>query len=180
MLNSGTLPREWVAIGRLSHTQGNQGELFGEIQTDFPDRFTGLASISILLSGNRVENFLIEKIRNHKEGIVFKFSGVSTISDAEKLVGGLLVVAEDGLIPLDEGQYFHFQLTECQAVNMEGDSLGRILRIDDFGGNQLLVVQSTGGEEFWVPFSKDFVKKVDVRQQRIILDVPEELRHLNP
>jgi 16S rRNA processing protein RimM len=180
MLNSDTLPEEWVAVGRLSHTQGNQGELFGEILTDFPDRFNELHSISVFLFGKRVENVATENIRTHKEGMVFKFSGVHTISEAEKLVGSLLVIAKENLIRLAPGQYYHFELAGCRAVDGNGATIGEIIRVDDFGGNQLLAIHNAKGQEFWVPLAKEFIRSIDCRLRLVTLEIPEELMHLNP
>lgn len=180
MQNSGSHSEDWVAIGRLSHTQGNHGELFGEILTDFPGRFDGLTAISILRPNNRVEDYPIESLWTHKDGIVFKFLGVDSISEAEKFVGGLLVVNRENLTPLTEGQFYHFDLVGSDALNEAGEGIGKIVRIDDFNGNQLLAVEKNDSREFWVPFSKDFILHVDCRLKQVILRIPEELESLNP
>ena len=48
----------------------------------------------------------------------------------------------------------------------------------DFGGSEVLKVDSDNGETL-IPFAQEFLKKIDLDQQRIEVDLPEGLRGLN-
>lgn len=181
MPDSGTPSEDWVTISRLLHTQGNRGELFGEILSDFPERFESLERVTLSTPAGAFHEFAVEYTRWHKKGVVFKLDGVDSISEAETLVGGWILVDPAHLTPLSEGTYYQFELIGCQAFNEAGQNLGSIVRVDDFGGNQLLVIQPEAGseEEFWVPFSKEHILKVDCSGKRVTMQVPEALVRLN-
>jgi 16S rRNA processing protein RimM len=181
MPDSGTHSEDWVAISRLLHTQGNRGELFGEILTDFPERFESLEKVTLSTPAGAFREFTVEYTRWHKKGIVFKLDGIESISEAETLVGSGILVDSAHLTPLTEGTYYQFELVGCQACSEAGQNLGIVVRVDDFGGNQLLVVQpeTESEEEFWVPFSKEHILEVDCSGKRVTMRVPEDLARLN-
>ncbi len=178
---SGQGAEDWIVISRLQHTQGNRGELFGEILTDFPERFDSLEEVTLGNLAGHYLDYRVEYTRWHKKGIVFKFAGIDSISEAEALVGNQVLLDPTGLPPLEEGTYYQFDLIGCRAVDESGAFLGRVVRVDDFGGNQLLAIQpeSKPEEEFWVPFSKEHVCKVECTRKEVTLRISQELIGLN-
>ncbi len=61
---------------------------------------------------------------------------------------------------------------------MSGEYLGTITDVLDLGGAEVLKVDREN-EETLIPFAKEYLKKIDLDQQRIEVDLPEGLRELN-
>jgi len=94
-------PDGWIAIAVLGKTRGNHGEL-----TAFPlsgklERFEALEEVFLFGTGQRYE---VESTWFHNGTLIFKFQGVDTISDAERLVGQEVRVPMSQRTPLEEGE----------------------------------------------------------------------------
>jgi ribosomal 30S subunit maturation factor RimM len=61
---------------------------------------------------------------------------------------------------------------------VSGECLGTITDVLDFGGSEVLKVDSEN-EETLIPFAQEYLKKIDLDQKRIEVDLPEDLRGLN-
>ena len=132
----------------------------------------------VLLTGSREHETEIEFFRRQHQHCIIKFRGIDHISEAERLVGAEIKIAADQLNPLQEGWFYTFQLKGCRVFAASGECLGTITDVLDFGGSEVLKVDSEN-EETLIPFAQEFLKKIDLDQQRIEVDLPEGLRGLN-
>ena len=163
---------ELVAIARITRPRGIRGELVAEVLTDFPDRFDGLEMVTALLDEDRRE-LKIEKAWFQNERIVLKFSGVNTIEAAEELRNAEICVPESDAVELEDGEFFDWQLEGCEAVTIDGETLGTVKELMRTGGTEILVVK--GDREYLIPFAESICTKVDVENKRIVVDPPEGL-----
>ena len=80
------------------------------------------------------------------------------------------------LPPPEEDEFYLADLIGLEAVTEEGESLGRIVAVPNFGGGELLEIVPEGrrtGE--YLPFTKAFVPQVDIAGGRVVVRVPEGL-----
>ena len=120
----------------------------------------------------------IEFFRRQHGHCVIKFRGVDHISDAEGYVGADIRIPASQLKPLEEGWFYTFQLKGCRVFAVDGEFLGTITDVLDLGGSEVLKVERES-EETLIPFAKAYLKKIDLDQQRIEVDLPAGLRELN-
>ena len=118
----------------------------------------------------------------HKGGVVLKFAGVDSISDAERLAGCELQVPEKQRAQLDPGSAYVSEIVGCD-VWVGPRFLGRVSEVQ-FGAGEapLLVVKlpvCATQNEVLVPFAQDFVRSLDVGAKRIDMDLPEGLLELD-
>src|SRR5512136_689675 len=81
---------EFVTVAKVTKTQGRKGEVAAALMTDFPERFATRKRLLALESdarGERRRELELEDYWLHKGGVVLKFVGVDSISQAETLVG---------------------------------------------------------------------------------------------
>jgi 16S rRNA processing protein RimM len=109
---------------------------------------------------------------------IIKLRGVDSISEAERLVGGDLVVPEHQIPAVEEGLYYTFHLKGCDVVTVSGEKIGTVTDVLDSGGTELLQVEGTDGE-LLIPFAQSYLRQVDIKGRRIEVDLPEGLRDLN-
>jgi 16S rRNA processing protein RimM len=119
----------------------------------------------------------IEFVRRQHGRLILKLRGVDSISDAERLAGAELVVLE-GQLPLpEEGFFYTFHLKGCSVI-AAGESLGMVTDVLDHGGTHILKVAGKDGE-ILIPFAQSYLRKIDIGQRRIEVDLPEGLLDLN-
>jgi 16S rRNA processing protein RimM len=163
----------WVAIALLGKPRGNRGELTAIGLTSKPERFESLERV--FLSGHS-EPFVIEEIWEHKGGLVFKFEGVDSISEAEALHGCEVRVPASERVQLDPGEYFDSDLTGCEVVDQAtGNHLGKVTALQDGGGSGLLVLD----DSTLIPFASSICVLIDVARKRIEVKLPDGLLDVN-
>lgn len=167
----------WVAVALIGRTRGNRGEVTALPLSDKPERFQNLREVYLESATLRVPApYRVEETWFHQGVLVFKFAGVDTISDAEKLAGAEVRVPADQRVSLEEGEYFQSDLVGCEVVEREtGRSLGRVTGWQEGGGAGLLQVDST----WLIPFARSICVEIDPAARRIAVDLPDGLKDLN-
>ena len=164
----------WIAIAVLGKTRGNRGELTAFPLSGKAERFEALHEVFLFGSGGRYE---VETTWFHQGTLIFKFRGVDTISDAERLNGAEVRVPMEQRIALEPGEFFQSDLLGCEVVDRRsGQSLGRVSAWQDGGGSGLLVVN----DGLLIPFVRAICVEIDPAARRIAVELPEGLKDLNP
>ena len=162
----------WVAVAVLGKTRGNRGEITAFALSSKPERFQSLREVYLFGSGEKAE---VENTWFHSGVLIFKFRGVETISDAERLNGMEVRVPFSERAPLEENEFFQSDLMGCDVVDRRsGESLGRVTGWEDGGGSGLLAVG-----DLLIPFVRAICVEIDLAARRITVELPEGLKDLN-
>lgn len=162
--------------------QGRRGEVLAQLHTDFPERFEERRELSGLAADGTRRELQLEEHWFHKGGIVLKFAGVDSISDAEQLAGWEVQIPREQRAELEEGATYVSELVGCEVwVGGEtGSELLGIVADVDFGGGAapMLVIRCSDGQEYLVPYAEEFLRAVNLEQRRIEMNLPEGLLEL--
>lgn len=167
-------------MARVLGPQGRRGEVLAELHTDFPERFDERRSLWGLAADGSRRELQLEEHWFHKGGVVLKFAGVDSISDAERLKGWEVQVPSEERTKLEKGSAYVSDIVGSDVwINHGQRFLGRVSDVQ-FGAGEapLLVVKlpvCAVQNEVLVPFAEEFVKKFDVAGKRIDMEVPEGL-----
>jgi len=113
--------------------------------------------------------------RPHKGGLVVRAQEVATREEAEALRGLGLYVPRDALPdPEDEDEFYLIDLIGAAVATIEGEDLGVVRNVQNFGAGDLLEIAPAEGASWWLPFTREAVPKVDLAARRIIVAPPEE------
>lgn len=152
------------------------------MHTDFPERFAERRELSGLAANGERRELRLEEHWFHKGGIVLKFAGVDSISEAEQLAGCEVQIPSGQRAELEEGAAYVSELVGCEIwVDAEPDNklLGEIADVDLSGGAApLLVVRNPEGQEYLVPYAEEFLQSADLSCGRIQVKLPEGLLEL--
>lgn len=169
---------EDVVIARIVKARGIRGEVACAVETDFPGRFSSLERVTVWMPDGTRLSLSVENSWFHNQRVVLKFEGYDTMTAAQGLVGGRLVIAEADVEPLAEGQFFERQIIGSEVFTSDGGTLGVITRIMRTGGTDLLVLQGVDGLERLIPFADDICTEVDLAAKRITIAPPDGLLDL--
>ena len=84
-------------------------------------------------------------------------------------------MAEETLPPLEDGEYYWFQLVGMEVVSDSGETVGTVREIMETGGHDVYVVERPSGEEVLIPTVKQFVVNIDHEKRRITVRYLEGL-----
>jgi len=173
--NSG---EEDIVIARIVKPRGIRGEVSCVIETDFPERFSSLESVTVWLPDGSRPKLRVEDCWFHNDRVILKFEGYDTMTAAQGLTGGRLVISDTNSDLLEDGQFFEHQVIGSDVVTSDGRSIGRVKSVMRTGGTDVLVLETVEGLERMVPFADEICTDVDVGAKRIIVDPPAGLLDL--
>lgn len=163
-------PDDLYDVGRVIKPFGRHGEVSVECFSGDPERFAHVERVFAQAPRQKAHQVLeLESARPHKGMALVGFVGIESIDDAETLRGFMLRLPREELMPLDEGEYFLFDLLDCAVFNRDGDPLGTITAFDDNGPQLLLELTDPQGRSAEIPFVDAFFPEVDVKAKRMTL-----------
>lgn len=201
-------PVAWVWLARIRRPQGRKGEVFAEILTDFPEKFTERKRMWLLPApelpggrsnagaprpshlGTRETNSIDLQPRRaeltthwlHKDGVVLHFAGVDSISAAEALKGLIVAIPRAERAALAGDETYISDLIGCTVVDVAGAEpvpVGEIEDVDRTDGPvPLLMVRGPQGEVL-IPFAKSYLRRIDLAGRRVEMALPEGLVNLD-
>jgi 16S rRNA processing protein RimM len=162
----------WVTVALLGKTRGNRGELTAVSLSSKPERFENLQEVWLFGTGERYE---VEFTWFHDSTLIFKFRGIDSISDAERLSGSEVRVPFSERVALDPGEFFESDIVGCEVFDRRtGKSLGIVREWQDGGGAGVLAVG-----DLLIPFARSICVEIDPAARRIAVELPEGLEDLN-
>ena len=172
------LNEEDVVIARIVKARGIRGEVACDLETDFPERFATLERAAVAMpSGSRLDLGL-EAHWFHKGRVILKFAGTDTMTDAERLVGGLLVIPAADARELEDDEFYEYDLIGLDVVTAARDRVGRVREVTRSGAGVLLVVETDDKRELLIPFVDEICETVDLEAKRVTINPPAGLLEL--
>ena len=155
-----------VALAAVAGAHGVKGEVRLKL---FGDSSAGLASQKNVYVGGVGRRLL--GVREGGKVAIARFEGIGDRSAAEGLRGHLVEVDRSELPPLEEGEYYHADLIGLPCVDREGEPVGTVVAVENYGAGDLLEVELEGGRRSLIPYREGIA---DLEDGRIVLD-PEFL-----
>ena len=110
----------------------------------------------------------LTKLRDDsKGGAIARLAQVTNRTEAEALRGTTLAVPRDALPPLAEGEYYHVDLLGLPAVTTEGEALGEVIAVQNYGAGDVIEIKRPNGKAFMVPMRSEAVPEWD--QARLVV-----------
>jgi 16S rRNA processing protein RimM len=165
----------WVAIALLGKTRGNRGEVTALALSSKLERYESLGAVYLFGSGHTAARYEVESAWFHDRTLIFKFRGVDSISDAERLSGAEVRVPLSERVALDPEEFFESDILGCEVVERAtGQTLGCVTEWQEGGGAGLLAVG-----DLLIPFARSICVEIDPAARRITVELPEGLKELN-
>lgn len=155
---AGAAGARFLVVGQITRAHGVRGEVQVVPYTELPERFTWL---DVIYVGEETPRpVAVESVRFHKNGVLLKLAGYDDRDAADLLRGEWLQVPEAEALPLEEGEYFLYQLIGLTVVSDTGDVLGPIVDVLETGANNVFVVQRDAGD-LLLPDTDEIVQAID-------------------
>lgn len=155
-----------IALAAVAGAHGVKGEVRLKL---FSDSVESLSRHQTVYVGGAKRRLL--SVWYSGKMAVARLEGVSDRGAAEALRGSLVEVDRSALPPLEEGEYYHADLIGLLAIDREGQSVGAVVAVDNYGAGDLLDIETVEGKRSLIPFKPGIA---DLEDGRIVLD-PEFL-----
>jgi 16S rRNA processing protein RimM len=161
-------------------TQGRCGEVAAEIFSQIPDRFTVGMKLLALPRETEVQRreLEVEALWPHKGLLVFKFTGVDSISEAETLIGCELQLPQSQRSELQAGWNYVSDLVGCTVLD-RGREIGTIEDVQFGAGEAPLLIVWEASRLVEIPFAEAYLDGVDIERRQVRMKLPEGLLEVN-
>ncbi|MBX3480384.1 MAG: 16S rRNA processing protein RimM [Caulobacter sp.] len=162
-----------LLIGRVGGAHGVRGEL--RISTFTADPLA-LADYRHLKRADGSPALTITSARLAKGGVVARAKGIDSKEAADALRGLTLHIDRADLPEPEEDEFYLADLIGLSAVTPEGEVLGKVKSVQDFGAGDILeIAPPLGGPTWYLPFTRDCVPEVLIAERRIVVVTPNEI-----
>lgn len=163
-----------IAIGVIRKAHGVRGEASVEPWTDSPDRFDELETVTLVSPDEAsTREVRIAGARTHGDRVLVKFNGIETPEEVAKLREWTIEIPESEARALEPDEYFLHDLAGLHLIDAQGRDRGTIVEAYEGGGGVLLNVKKRNGKTYEVPFAQEICTEINLREKRIVVDLPE-------
>jgi len=162
--------RNPVCIGIIIGAKGLNGALRIKSFTGQPEDVGSYGPVT-LEGEDRTRHLRV--VDKAKGSLVLHIGGVEDRAGADALKGKKLFVDRAALPSVDNGEFYHTDLIGLPVRIKDGEELGSVYAIYDFGGGDIIDVKCDDGTSVLVPFTEDAVPEIDIDKGQILVVPPK-------
>jgi len=174
---------EWMVIGLITSCHGIKGQVKVKSLSDFEERFLkpGMRWFQkeneppaeiILSSGYKQPG---------KETFIIKFKGICNRNEAEQLKKCKILVKTNQLPKLNKEEFHFLELENLEVRTLENDQfkvIGKVINLENEKNNLLVIELYKNKKKVFVPFVKEIVPLIDIKNNFLIINPPTGLLEL--
>jgi 16S rRNA processing protein RimM len=159
-----------ILLGRIADAHGIRGEVLIHSYASAPDNIGAYGPLS---DAAGARSFAIESARVTAKGVVARLEGIADRTAAEALKGTELYIDRDRLPDAGEDEFYHADLIGLAAIDPDGNPIGKIVAVQNFGAGDLLEIRVAGSSRTeLVPFTEASVPSIDLAARRAVVVLP--------
>lgn len=167
-----------ILLGRISGAQGLKGEV---VVQSFAAEPEDIAAYGPLADAEGQHRFTLSVVRVSDKGVIARIEGVADRTAAEKLRGTELWIERSRLPEAVDGEFYHADLIGLTAVAPDGNPIGVIVAVENFGAGDLLDIRLKGSMKTeLVPFTDACVPEIDIAGRRVVVRLPATTGEADP
>ena len=164
-------------VGTIVSKFSFKGEVLVKIDTDDSSLLENRESVFVEL-GRELIPFFIQKCTYHKANLLrIKFEEVDTERDAEALLKQSLFLPLSLLPKLSGNKFYYHEVIGFEVVDVNYGRVGVITHVNDQSSQPIFEIEHEG-QQILIPLHDDFLKEVNRKDKRIIVEAPEGLIEL--
>lgn len=168
----------YLLLGEILRPHGVRGEIRMRILTDYPERF--INDLKTLYLGTDpkqpgAEQYTLKSARFHKEYMLITLAGIHDRNEAEMLRGQKVMIDIENAVPLEEGEYYLYQLVGMTVQTEDGIELGQLREVIETGANDVYIVKGRTYGELLLPAHEETLINLDFETKIITMKLPDGL-----
>ena len=164
---------QYLLVARVSGAHGVRGDVRLSTFTQDP---LAIVDYRDLVRADGSAALTVLSARIAKGGIIARCKGIETKEQADGLRGLTLHIPRSALPEPDEDEFYLADLIGLSAVTPEGQKIGRIKSVQDFGAGDILEIDpAEGGPTWYLPFTREAVPDVQISAGQVVVVRPDEV-----
>ncbi len=156
---------------------GIRGEIRLRLLTDYPERIAGLKTVYLAESpeAETVTPYQVQGMRMNKDFGLLRLGEITDRNQADRLRGLFVLVDLEHAVPLEEGEFYLYQLIGIRVETAEGETLGTLTEVLETGANDVYIVASPRYGEILIPVIPETIVRTDIAAGVLVVSLPEGL-----
>lgn len=162
------MSEEKICLGAIVGVHGIRGEV--KVKS-FSDDEKNLVRYGEVCDECGNKTFSLKIVGHSKDLLRVKIKGVDDRTTAETLIGTGFYIKRNSLPELKDDEFYHTDLIGLNAQNKNGDILGKVNALYNFGAGDILEVRLNDNSLEMVPFTSAFVPEINIKNGYIIVEM---------
>ncbi len=130
---------------------------------------------SDLLDSTGKKRFSLKITGKVKDSVIARVDGITDRNAAEALKGTELFLPESEFPELEEGEVYHNQLIGLEARSPNGEKIGTVIAINNYGAGDIIEIAQESGESEMLPFAEPWIGEIDLGEGFVVVTLAEYL-----
>lgn len=156
-------------LGKIVKAHGLRGEIKVVLAGETPENLE-LPGIHLRFADGRLVPAVLYGCRPVRGGYLFRVKGYSDLDAVTPLIKAEVVIRSDDLPPLDDDEYYHFQLLGLKVRDISGIYLGELVEILPTGFHDVYCIRGETDEELLLPAVSPFIVNIDIAAGSMVVD----------
>ena len=174
---------EWLVVGLITSPHGINGKIKVKSLSDFEERFTKPGKRWIQKDKEMPSELELTSgfKQPGKDSFIISFKGINNRNQAESLKTYKVLVKVDDIPKLKKEEFHLTELVKLQVKILENNQLqviGTVINLQNEKNNLLIIKLFKNDKKVLIPFVKEIVPVVDIKNKFIIINPPIGLLEL--
>ena len=174
---------EWLVVGLITSCHGINGQVKVKSLSDFEERFLKPGMRWVQKDDETPSKIELTSgfKQPGKETYIIKLKGINTRNNAEQLKKYKILVKANNLPKLKKEEFHFLELINLQVKTLENNKLkiiGKVINLENEKNNLIVIELSKNQKKVLIPFVKEIVPIVDIKNNFLIIDPPKGLLEL--
>ena len=168
------MQNEYLLLGYITDAFSLDGTFKVLSKTDFASKRYKKGNEIFLYNPKTKERLtvIVESFRNNGQFDFVKVNNVNSKEEALEFKGHEIQALKDYDV-VGKDDYYYVDLVGCKVVDQNGKEQGKVSQVEEFPAQLTLRVKRNGKEDFFVPFVKAFIRRVDINKKEIEINIIE-------
>jgi len=174
---------KWLVVGLITSCHGINGQVKIKSLSDFEERFLKPGMRWLQKADETPSKIQLDSgfKQPGKETFIVKFQGINNRNQAEQLKTYKILVKASKLPDLKKEEFHLLELINLQVKTLENDELiiiGKVINLENEKNNLLVIELFKNQKKVLVPFVKEIVPLVDIKNNFLVINPPKGLLEL--
>jgi len=164
---------ESILIGKIVNTHGIKGEVKVYPYTDNMDNLSKVKEV--FFDENLSNKHIVKSCKIQKNMLIMKLQDVNIVEEAEKLKDTNIYIVKEDISDIEDTYYVE-DLIGMDVIDEKDEVIGTITYVFNTGANDVYEIKTLDNKELYIPAIKDVIKKVDVKNKKMYIEMMEGLQ----
>ena len=163
---------EYLLLGFITDSFSLDGTLKILSKTDFA-KLRYQEGKKVFFYSPKTKERIVMTVKSFRQNGQFDFVKVEEINTPEEAIAykGYEVQVIKDYQDMDKDTYYYVDIVGCKVFDENDCELGTVSQVEEYPAQLTLRVKRNNQPDFLVPFVKAFIKKVDIVNKKIVINV---------